>query len=87
MHVTTSSSSHTHVSLRRLNSLSAPHHENSLTMGFQTSSSITSSNWARPVQQRWKGKERAIDVGLNGRDEGTGVVVALTLVGNGVYDA
>lgn len=41
--------------------------------------------------QRWKGKERAIEVDLDARDEGTGgedgVVLSLTLVGNGVYDA
>lgn len=41
-----------------------------------------------PVQLRWKGKERAI---LDDIDEGTdgedGVVVSLTLVGTGVYDA
>jgi len=44
-----------------------------------------------PVQQRWKGKERAVYVGLDGRDEGAGgedgVVLSLTLVGTGVYDA
>ena len=53
-------------------------------MGYPTSSSTTSSSWTRLGQQRWKGKERAIDVGLDGRN---GAVVPLTLVGNGVNDA
>lgn len=48
------------------------------------SSSTTSSRSTRLLQQSWKGKERAIDVGGDGRD---GVVVSLALVGNGVYDA
>lgn len=43
------------------------------------------------VQQRWKGKERAIEVELDERDEGyggeSGAVLSLTLVGTGVYDA
>lgn len=88
MHVTMSkSSSHTHVSHLRLYSPSALHHENSLTMGFPTTSSTTTSSWTTLTQQRWKGKQRAIDVGLDGRDEATGALVPLTLVGNGVYDA
>ncbi|KAF8805892.1 acid protease [Phlegmacium glaucopus] len=44
-----------------------------------------------PVKQRWKGKERAMYVELDGRDEGAGgedgVVLSLTLVGSGLYDA
>lgn len=56
-------------------------------MGFPTTSSTTTSSWTTLTQQRWKGKQRAIDVGLDGRDEATGALVPLTLVGNGVYDA
>lgn len=54
-------------------------------------SSRQTTSWTKQLQQRWKGKERAIDVELDGRDEGTGgeggVVLSLALVGNGVYDA
>ena len=53
-------------------------------MGIPTSLSTTGFSWTRLVQQRWKGKERAIDVDLDGRD---GAVVSLALVGNGAYDA
>lgn len=42
---------------------------------------LPSSSWTRRVQQRWKGKERAVD------DAANGVVVSLELVGNGVNDA
>lgn len=57
-------------------------------MGFPMASSLT---WERRAKQRWKGKGRAVNVDWDGRDEGTGgedgVVLSLSLVGNGVYDA
>ena len=63
-------------------------------MGLQTISSrhdVTGSGWTMPFLRRWKGKERARDVGLDGTVEGTGgedgVVLSLALVGTGVYDA
>lgn len=63
-------------------------------MGIPTVSSrhtTTKSTWTSWVQQRWKGKERAIDVDLDSVEEGTGgedgVVVSLTLVGDGLYNA
>jgi len=47
--------------------------------------------WTSWVQQRWKGKKRAIDVDLDGVEEGIGgedgVVVSLTFFGDGLYDA
>jgi hypothetical protein len=66
-------------------------HESLSAMGSPALSSTHTTGWTKLLHQQWKGKERAIDVDLDGRDEGTGgeggVVLSLALVGNGVYDA